>query len=315
MRWARDLRLALAAAGVGVTVLGCGDEGGGSDLAGTLATEQTHGIEGAGDDGPGANDIGEGSAPVVAVGSDVRITCDADSMMTDLGWPQLPASPVVGAVYMATLSYVGDEPCIAARFDSVLLDAVPQTTPVPGPLPVAVTRGLDIDIGPAVPAELREQMRADLIEPAELLLENANVTWIERPAGEWLAPGNTDSAVDAQAYRLRAQQDFAVDAFALIVTRAYSAERVTNLDGGTDGLPMPAYYAPSNDRINAAYECAALPLGDGGAFQLFDGVFVDLVDPLNSGSLTVRADLPRRFCPELPGVDVPPGNGALPPAP
>lgn len=303
------------AAGLGATALACGDEGGGNAPAGTLASEQVDpGGRDPNTDGTLPGDIGEGSAPVVARGDEEAvITCDANEMMTNLGWVKLPGPATVGAAYVATVSYEGDEPCIAARFDSVLLDAEPQTSPVEGPLPVTISRGLDVEFGFLVAPELREQMRADLIEPAELLLESASVTWIEPPATGWLSATTLDDdPIGLQHYRLRDLLSRAEHTFVLIVTRSYSAPRVTNLDGGVDAIPLPPhpYYGTGNKGI---YDCAALPLGDGGGFQLVDGVFVDRLD-IDYGKLGVRADLPRRFCSELPGVDLPPGNGALPPA-
>lgn len=186
-----------------------------------------------------------------------------------------------------------------------------QTTVLPGPLPVSITRGIDVEFALAVPAEVREQLRPDLIEPTELLLQNASVSWIERPALGWLQ-SSSNAAADTQNYRLREQLSAAPDAFLLIVTRAYSAERVTNLEGGIAGIPLPAHPSHPAGEL-AGYDCAALPLGEGAAVQLFDGVFFDKLD-VEFGTLGTRADLPRRLCPEVPGLDLPPGNGTLPPA-
>lgn len=237
---------------------------------------------------------------------DVRVSCDADAMMTDLGWPVLGAAPPVGAAFIATLGYVGDEPCIAARFDSVLLGLDVHTAPLEPLVPVSVTRGLDVSFSSNVPDALRDTLRDDLIEPAEVVLENASVTWVETPPGGWLAtPGN--SGTDENRNRLFNATWYPQDQFIFIVTRVYSAERVTNLDGMTDGLSLASYSEYGG--AMAAYDCPVLPLGEVGAPLLYDGIFMDASEGF--GSVIVRSDLPRRFCPQLPGVDLEPGNGVL----
>ena len=49
--------------------------------------------------------------------------------------------------------------------------------------------------------------------------------------------------------------------------------RVTNLDGGSDGIPLPPH-ASHPSGMKGSYECAALPLGDGGAVQLSTACFL-----------------------------------------
>jgi len=242
---------------------------------------------------------------------DAHVTCRPNELIGDLGWSNVEAQHTIGEAYVASIDYVGDEQCVALRYDSMLLGVTQGSDQPSSPLTIAVSQGFDVAFGEDVPSEVRALAREELVEPALFQLEGVTAEWLDAPAGGWLGTAN-DPDIDTQYYRLREATFYPQSHFLFIVTRTYAAERVTNFEGGTHDLGTPEY--PEHAFRGTSYECPALPLGDIGGALFYDGVFLDTNEGFSS--IIARADVPRRFCSDLPGSSQPVGNGTLtPPVP
>jgi hypothetical protein len=273
------------------------------------------------DEGFRTNETGlhpENTQPAVldsAVHGSADVSCTDNDLLTTLGWATPSDQHQLGEVYLAALDYEGDEPCIALRYDSQLLGtAPPGSDRASGPLTASVSHGLEVEFSEDVPLDAREAARAELIDSAAFRFDGTRVSWLDPPAGgHWLDPygaGDAESEGYAQAYRLRNATFYPFDQFVFIVTRRYAVEHVSTPEGNVDTLGTLRY---PGVELATSYDCPMLPLGDVGA-TFYDGVFMDATEGF--AAVVARTDLPRRFCPEIPGSARPPGNGALtPPAP
>jgi hypothetical protein len=255
--------------------------------------------------------------PPAGLGSPVHgsanVSCADHDLLTTLGWSTSAEQHQLGEVYLAALDYQGDEPCIALRYDSLLLGtAPPGSDRASGPFTASVSHGLEVEFSDDVPLDAREAAHAELIDSAAFRFDGTSVSWLDPPAGgHWLDPyGGGSEEVNAQSYRLYNATYYPFDQFVFIVTRRYSVEHISTPENNVDTLGTLRY---PGVEIDASYDCPALPLGDAGA-TFYDGVFLDALEGFSA--LYTRTDLPRRFCPDIPGSARPPGNGTLtPPAP
>jgi hypothetical protein len=244
----------------------------------------------------GTGEMQEGLDPTLR--GTARVSCPGGELLTTLGWTTPAEQHQLGEVYFGEIDKVGEEPCIALRYYALLPDFVQGADQTAEPVTIEVDRGLQVEFGGDVPAEVRAEARSELTERAQFRLEGVSASWAD-PVPETGGYLGSDFAL----------RDFVGYAgFVFIVTRNYAAEQVSLLDASPTGDGLLRY---PGIEIETSYDCPVLPLGAAGV-SLYSGVFLDA--SAESERIFPRTDLPGRFCPDLAGSARPPGNGALPPA-